>query len=62
MVTKPKRPRDANQLAKIIVDISTGEALPDPKPVKKEAVSLLIGLKVGSKRTKKSAIVRRKKI
>ena len=25
MATKPKRPRDTNQLAKLIVDISTGE-------------------------------------
>ena len=25
MATKPKRPRDPNQLAKLIVDISTGE-------------------------------------
>jgi hypothetical protein len=26
MATRPKRPRDINQLAKLIVDISTGEA------------------------------------
>jgi len=25
MVTRPKRPRDPNQLAKLIVDIATGE-------------------------------------
>jgi len=25
MATRPKRPRDTNQLAKLIVDISTGE-------------------------------------
>lgn len=25
MATKPKRPRDVNQLAKLIVDLSTGE-------------------------------------
>ena len=25
MLTRPKRPRDVNQLAKLIVDISTGE-------------------------------------
>ena len=25
MATRPKRPRDANQLAKMIVDLSTGE-------------------------------------
>ena len=27
MAKHPKRPRDPNQLAKLIVDISTGEAL-----------------------------------
>ncbi len=32
MVTKPKRPRDLNQLAKIIVDISTGETEELPIP------------------------------
>lgn len=26
MATRPKRPRDPNQLAKLIVDLSTGEA------------------------------------
>lgn len=29
MTDKPKRPRDANQLAKFIVDVATGEG--DPK-------------------------------
>ncbi len=28
-MTKPKRPRDPNQLAKLIVDITTGEAPDD---------------------------------
>lgn len=29
---KPKRPRDANQLAKMVVDLATGETQePDPK-------------------------------
>lgn len=31
MATKPKRPRDTNQLAKLIVDIATGEES-DPAP------------------------------
>jgi len=26
MATRPRRPRDANQLAKLIVDLSTGDA------------------------------------
>lgn len=34
-MTKPKRPRDANQLAKFIVDVATGEA-DDTKPDKAE--------------------------
>ena len=29
-MTKPKRPRDTNQLAKFIVDLATGEALDPP--------------------------------
>jgi hypothetical protein len=29
---RPKRPRDPNQLAKLIVDISTGERQDAPKP------------------------------
>jgi len=29
---KPKRPRDINQLAKVIVDQATGEAVPEPQP------------------------------
>jgi hypothetical protein len=34
-MNKPKRPRDPSQLAKLIVDIATGEAendKPDPNP------------------------------
>jgi len=35
---KPKRPRDTNQLAKLIADIATGEATdPDPKPTETRA-------------------------
>lgn len=36
MIDKPKRPRDANQLAKFIVDLATGEASEDA-PEKTEA-------------------------
>ena len=31
MMPKPKRPRDAAQLAKLIVDIATGEAKDEPQ-------------------------------
>lgn len=32
MRDKPKRPRDANQLAKFITDLATGEATEDDAP------------------------------
>lgn len=37
MAEKPKRPRDANQLAKVIVDIATGEGNNLPEAGKPEA-------------------------
>lgn len=40
MTDRPKRPRDANQLAKFIVDVATGEASeeqPEPKLTRSEA-------------------------
>jgi hypothetical protein len=49
-----KRPRDANQLAKLIVDMSTGEA-PPPEPAKNPAavaLGRLGGLKGGKARAK----------
>lgn len=36
MTDHPKRPRDANQLAKLIVDLATGEANETPEPEKAE--------------------------
>lgn len=39
MTKPPKRPRDANQLAKLMVDIATGEAEPLPKSVTEERAS-----------------------
>jgi hypothetical protein len=46
MATRPKRPRDPNQLAKLIVDLSTGEAQ-DPEESKKAAAGRIGGLKGG---------------
>jgi hypothetical protein len=40
-MAKPKRPRDVNQLAKLIVDMSTGDAPPDAEPVKNPAAVAL---------------------
>lgn len=57
MPNKPKRPRDANQLAKYIVDLSVGEVEEDDqtKGKNKAAVELgrLGGLKGGKARAKK---------
>lgn len=63
----PKRPRDMNQLAKAIVDISVGEAPPDPDPddgKNPAAVALgrLGGLKGGKARAKKLSAAKRKAI
>jgi hypothetical protein len=38
---KPNRPRDVNQLAKLIVDISTGNAPADPEQTKNPAAVAL---------------------
>lgn len=57
---RPKRPRDMNQLAKAIVDISIGEAPPDDAPPVDDgknpaavALGRLGGLKGGKARAKK---------
>lgn len=36
-MTSPKRPRDPNQLAKLIVDVATGETEDAPQPAANEA-------------------------
>lgn len=48
----PKRPRDVNQLAKMIVDLSTGEREEKPESVKAKA-GRLGGLKGGQARADK---------
>ena len=45
MTDRPKRPRDANQLAKFIVDVATGEA---KEPTKSEGQ--VKGGKIGGRR------------
>jgi hypothetical protein len=35
MTKKPKRPRDVNQLAKMMVDIASGSQKPDKQPRRK---------------------------
>lgn len=47
--SKPKRPRDVNQLAKSIVDIATGQE-PEPKPEReKNPAAVALGKLGGAK-------------
>ena len=59
MPKRPKRPRDVSQLAKLIVDIATGEA-ENVKPVAPRAGQRKGGLKGGKARAKKLPVARRK--
>jgi hypothetical protein len=54
MATKPKRPRDTNQLAKFVVDLATGEQIEPPSGKDPAAVALgrKGGLKGGKARAK----------
>lgn len=45
--SKPKRPRDTNQLAKRIVDISTGEAEDDNPEEDKDPAAVALGRRGG---------------
>ena len=61
---RPKRPRDPNQLGKLIVDLSTGEAS-DPPPVIDSPASQLArkgGLKGGKARAELLSPQRRQEI
>jgi hypothetical protein len=49
MSTKPKRPRDANQLAKLIADIATGEAELPKTDEGKDPAAVALGRKGGLK-------------
>jgi hypothetical protein len=66
MAKHPKRPRDVNQLAKLIVDISTGNAPPEepgpPKNPAAVALGKLGGAKGGPARAAKLTPARRKAI
>jgi len=41
--SKPKRPRDPNELAKFIVDLSTGETTDSNKDTTKNAAAVALG-------------------
>lgn len=62
---KPKRPRDANQLAKFIVDMATGEIPAEANEGKNPAavaLGRLGGLKGGKARAKSLTAAKRKAI
>jgi hypothetical protein len=63
-MAKPKRPRDPNQLAKFIVDLSTGETKETSELKNPDAVYLgrKGGLKGGKARAKKLSPEKRKEI
>lgn len=61
MPKRPTRPRDPNQLAKLILDIATGEA-ENVKPVAPKAGQRKGGLKGGRARAKKLPATRRSAI
>lgn len=60
-MAKPKRPRDVNQLAKLILDIATGGE-ENVKPVAPKAGQRKGGLKGGKARAKKLGAKRRRSI
>jgi hypothetical protein len=63
MAKKPTRPRDPNQLAKFIVDLSTGEIEENEKPESIKAQSGRIGgLKGGKARANKLSPEKRREI
>lgn len=64
-MAKPKRPRDPNQLAKLVTDMATGNAPPDPVDTRNpHAVALgkLGGAKGGKARAKALSKKRLKEI
>ena len=48
-VANPKRPRDPNQRAKLIVDIATGESEEPKAPTEKDPVAVELGRRGGLK-------------
>lgn len=64
--SKPKRPRDPNQLAKLIVDIATGEVEDEKPGAGKDPAAVALGrkggLKGGNARAEKLTAKRRSEI
>jgi len=65
MAKRPKRPRDPNQLAKLIVDMTTGE-VPNDSPKEAESATITAkrrgGMKGGRARARKLTAQRRSAI
>jgi hypothetical protein len=66
-MSKPKRPRDSNELAKLIVDLATGEqSEPTPSDTGKDPAAVALGrkggLKGGKARAEKLPPARRREI
>lgn len=61
MADTPKRPRDPNQLAKLIVDIATGDEADTP-PQPKDAAAQAMGRKGGAARAASMTPERRAEI
>jgi len=65
MAKHPKRPRDPNQLGKLIVDISVGEVedrVPTPEEEGKDPAAVAMGQKGGAARAKAMSPERRAEI
>ncbi|HYI64214.1 MAG TPA: hypothetical protein VEW71_04945 [Allosphingosinicella sp.] len=60
MTKHPKRPRDPNQLAKLIADIATGEA--EDAPDTRDPSAVALGQKGGKKRAANMTPERRSEI
>lgn len=57
---KPKRPRDPNQLAKLITDIASGEAKAEPD--NRDPAAVALGSKGGKARASNLSAKKRKEI
>jgi len=59
---KPKRPRDTNQLAKMITDLATGEAVEKDPDEGKNPAAVALGRKGGKSRASSMTPERRSEI
>ena len=62
MNNKPKRPRDTNQLAKMIVDLATGEETEEQQQDTRDPAAVALGSKGGKARASSLTSEQRKEI